>query len=559
VGGEAAAPEGLVAPVIEPVAEFEVDEDELADPPTDEVVYEPVAADEPANFFGSLVPPPQLTAGLLPDKLGDFVFDEADRMGADPAELALAVIIIATTAVSNVVRIAPMQKNDGWEEPPLLWGLLAGDPGSKKSPIMNAAMSPLLTAEMEWRKSDAYQMEQYHEELEDYQDKKRARRSPKHNSEDDGALEKPVKPAQRRLVSNDFTMETIAHILAQNPRGILLQQDEILEIIGGFDSYRANGTKKDRQAPLALFDAKPRSYDRKTTADEPILVPMWGGGIFGGIQPDMLSEKAANFKTDGLLQRFLTVQIRNCGLGIDRYPNQDAVSDYRTLIWNLANFNGSQPLIVKLSDAAHGYRERMQHLALAIVNSPAAVPARRGHADKLAGIFVRLLLTLHMVNVCPYWDIPRPDNNETLAVVSEQTAKQAFHLMRDFFIPHSVKLYERYFVTTGNQAFQDARWLADHILVNGLQRVTHSLLTKAKKEWRDDKGRRDGAVQVLVEGKWLLNSTSAARNGHAAWPVNTLVHERFAEHTEQERRERDTRQMWIDAGRRTLDKEYGDL
>jgi hypothetical protein len=171
VGGEAAAPEGLVAPVIEPVAEFEVDEDELADPPTDEVVHEPVAADEPANFFGSLVPPPQLTAGLLPDKLGDFVFDEADRMGADPAGLALAVIIIAATAVSNVVRIAPMQKNDGWEEPPLLWGLLAGDPGSKKSPIMNAAMSPLLTAEMEWRKSDAYKMEQYHEELEDYQDK----------------------------------------------------------------------------------------------------------------------------------------------------------------------------------------------------------------------------------------------------------------------------------------------------------------------------------------------------------------------------------------------------
>jgi hypothetical protein len=372
-------------------------------------------------------------------------------------------------------------------------------------------------------------------------------------------LEKPVKPAQRRLVSNDFTMETIAHILAQNARGILLQQDEILEIIGGFDSYRANGTKKDRQAALALFDAKPRSYDRKTTADEPILVPIWGGGIFGGIQPDMLSEKAANFKTDGLLQRFLTVQIRNCGLGIDRYPNQDAVSDYRNLIWNLANFTWPARLVVKLCDEAHGYRERMQHLALAIVNSPAAVPALRGHADKLAGIFVRLLLTLHMVNVCPDWDIPRPDNKETLAVVSGQTAKQAFHLMRDFFIPHSVKLYERYFVTTGNQVFQDARWLADHILVNGLQKVTHSLLTKAKKEWRDDKTRRDSAVQVLVEGKWLLNSTGAARNGHAAWPVNPLVHERFAEHTERTLRERETREMWIDAGRRRLDKEYGKI
>jgi len=158
-----------------------------------------------------------------------------------------------------------------------------------------------------------------------------------------------------------------------------------------------------------------------------------------------------------------------------------------------------------------------------------------------------------MVNVCSWWEMSNPNTGEALKVVSAQTAKLAFHLMRDFFIPHSVKLYETYFAT-GNQVFQDARWLADHILVNRLPKVSHSMLTKTKKEWREDKKRRDCAVQVLVEGRWLTLGES--RNGQPLWMVNPMVHERFAEHTERERVERETREGWISASRRTLDKEY---
>jgi len=44
---------------------------------------------------------PKLTPEMLPEKLGDFVFDEAERMGADPAGLALSVIVVASAAISN--------------------------------------------------------------------------------------------------------------------------------------------------------------------------------------------------------------------------------------------------------------------------------------------------------------------------------------------------------------------------------------------------------------------------------------------------------------------------
>jgi len=49
----------------------------------------------------------------------------------------------------------------------------------QETPIMSAAMAPLLAVEMEWRKADAYKMEDYREELEAYEEAKRKRRSPK--------------------------------------------------------------------------------------------------------------------------------------------------------------------------------------------------------------------------------------------------------------------------------------------------------------------------------------------------------------------------------------------
>jgi len=47
-------------------------------------------------------------------KARDFVFDEAERMGADPAGLALSVIVVASAAISNTIRLMPMRRNSGW-------------------------------------------------------------------------------------------------------------------------------------------------------------------------------------------------------------------------------------------------------------------------------------------------------------------------------------------------------------------------------------------------------------------------------------------------------------
>src|SRR5262249_37757267 len=154
-------------------------------------------------------------------------------------------------------------------------------------------------------------------------------------------------------------------------------------------------------------------------------------------------------------------------IGVDRTPNQDAVSDYRKMIHEIANFRPTEPIIAKLAEDGHPYRELMEELAMAIANAPAPGPARKAHAPTLPAMFGRLMVVLHMAQVCPYWQGVNPANGETLGVISEKTARMAFELLTKFFLPHATRVYEEFFAKT-DRGWQDVRWLANTILVHKL-------------------------------------------------------------------------------------------
>jgi hypothetical protein len=91
---------------------------------------------------------------MLPDRIAGFVFEESERMGADPAGLALCTLMVASAAITNSIKIVPMRRNDRFSTTTLLWGMLVGPPGSKKSPIMAAALSPLEKVAEQWLNQD---------------------------------------------------------------------------------------------------------------------------------------------------------------------------------------------------------------------------------------------------------------------------------------------------------------------------------------------------------------------------------------------------------------------
>jgi hypothetical protein len=139
---------------------------------------------------------------------------------------------------------------------------------------------------------------------------------------------------------------------------------ELMGLIGGFDAYKNNGVKKDRTAALELFDGEPRNRD---LVRDTVWVPNWSACILGGIQTDKLAKAAPTQTDDGLLQRFLMVEVNSTGVGVDRKPDMDAVGAYDGLVDSLTRLKPEHfgdPIV--LSPDAQKYRQEVESIAHAL-------------------------------------------------------------------------------------------------------------------------------------------------------------------------------------------------
>ena len=505
------------------------------------------ARHDPMDLFGSLTPWPTLTPDMLPERIADLAFDAAARMGADPAALAVSALVVCSAAITDEVLISPKRNDPTWTESARLWAAIIGEPGAMKTPAMNEAVRPLMAVEKQWRIEDAGALAAYEQAYDDYQfQKKEYDRNRRNGQEmDDSGPEEPEKPPRRRAIVNDTTMEALALILVDNPRGVLLHYDELMGFIGGLDAYRGNGAKKDRPTALQLWNGGFRAVDRVGTIENPIMVQNLSGCFLGGVQPDKLAKLAPTLSDDGLLQRFLLVSVDVIGQGEDRPPNLDALATYNMLIDSLANWKPRGLPPIRFSEGAQEFRKKVEDLAFALKTLPGGSPALQGHADKIRGLFARLLLTMHAIECSPYFRINEVD------IVSTETARRAHDLMVNFFIPHGVKVYETYFGSS-NQLGQDALWIAGHILAHNLYKISYRDCQRARREF-EDRPRLERAIQTLIAANWLDESD---RMYVKEWMVNLRVHELFAEQAERERQDRADKQARIAKSRSHIDRTY---
>jgi hypothetical protein len=112
----------------------------------------------------------------------------------------------------------------------------------------------------------------------------------------------PEEPHAERFIVSDTTVEALAPILLDNPRGLLLARDELAGWIGSFDRYTGKGKAgADSANWLSMFNAESIFVDRKTGIPRTIHVPQAAVCVSGGIQP-------------AILQRALGVEHRESGL-----------------------------------------------------------------------------------------------------------------------------------------------------------------------------------------------------------------------------------------------------
>ncbi|GIV58382.1 MAG: hypothetical protein KatS3mg042_1295 [Rhodothermaceae bacterium] len=261
-------PETPAARIVAEVVKGLPDRNDVAAVLPPEAPPEPPEDDDPDEGLPMWRPFP---VELLPAPVRDLVVAGAAAIPCDPALVALPALAALSAACGSGLRVRVKRS---WTEPLVWWSAVVVPSGEAKSPAWDLALRPV--ARMERAAGARYEAERaaYEADLEAWQALPRERRS---------TTPRPAPPRPVRYRTGDPTVEALAGLLRDNPRGILLARDELSGWLGSFDRYaRARGG--DLPAWLEVYEGRPVVVDRKGE-DGALRIERPHVAIAGGIQP----------------------------------------------------------------------------------------------------------------------------------------------------------------------------------------------------------------------------------------------------------------------------------
>ena len=286
----------------------------------------------------------------IPEPARTFIEKVAIALPVPPDLVALPVLATVAGAIGNA-RAVEIKK--GWVEPAALYGAIVGEPGVMKSPALSHAVEPLLRAQSK----------------------------------------------TRRTWTSDTTVEKLAELLRDHPRGLLLYRDELSGWIGGMNQYK-QGHGADRQFYLTAWGGNPYTVDRKTNKQEITLLRPFIG-VIGSIQPDIVPQLYDRKRDDGFIQRILfawpdPIPIRMT----DTEISSEVKDTYAGLISQLLalEMNDGCPVLLQLDRDAFKRFRQWHDSQMAELGDES--PLFDGFLSKLKGYCARLaLLNALMRNV----------------------------------------------------------------------------------------------------------------------------------------------------------------
>lgn len=472
-----------------------------------------VAAEEPLGGLNTLpqrlppalLPVPPLDPSHLPDAIRDAVVDIADRFQCPIDYLAVATLSAAGSVIGNKVGIFPYANDVNWQVYPALWGGIVGDPGSKKTPSLQAAHAPLRHLESTAAQRYAQDMQAYNQALTKHKQDCEAWTKAKSK----GFMPTPpVEPKRTRYVVHDVTYQALGVILADNPRGVLALADELSGLLQSLDTP---GQEAARGFYLSGWSGTGGySFDRITRGS--ITLDRYCLSVFGGFQPDRVKtyvkfSQRGSSKNDGLLQRFQLLvwpdPVVNPQL-VDRMPNQTAVNRYNQAVIDLPSMtsahisgavllsNGSQ--LLHFTPTAQQLFNQWYLVNEALLRRKGLDSARQGHFAKYRSLIPALALLFHLLD-------------GHVGDVCEDCLLRAIGLAK-YLKKHADRIY----ASVSDHDYASMRTLAERLLAGELG-GGFTCRTLALKGWAglSTGDQAQAAIDGLVEYGWL--SGTEVRSG----------------------------------------------
>jgi hypothetical protein len=226
----------------------------------------------------------------LPAVLRSLVEQGATSLVCDAAYFALPVLAAIASCIGNT-RVISLKED--WTEPMVLWPVVVGESGSLKTPALHKVTEPLYRWEFNANRMFEPLHEDWEKEMEAWNYRNRQYRAAAAKAAAAQAAGKaatpplpppprPVEPVQRRWLVSDTTIEKLAELLTDFPRGLLLIRDELGGWVGSFQRYHRGN---DLPQWLEAYRAGPWIIDRKTGERRTLMIPRAAVSICGGFTP----------------------------------------------------------------------------------------------------------------------------------------------------------------------------------------------------------------------------------------------------------------------------------
>ena len=422
--------------------------------------------EDPTDFWTGESEPPDLPEGVVPEIVERFARDRGRRLGVEAGAPAACLITSLAAAISARNNLQVRQKDPLWTVKPILWTAIIAPSGSNKSATLSYAMAPVEALERSYRKEYAAAKHLYDEQ-------ERAKKDKKGEPTDPRTMELP-EPVCRRKIIKDATVEGAALLLSKNRDGLFYACDELSTFLGRIDLYK-NRAGADRPYWLEAKEGRPYSQDRKTS--DPIVVEHNAVSILGGIQPDKIKEQAQDMATDGLMQRFLPIYLKQWGAGEDDYPDEELDKIIAKLAIVISK---AEPSRFKFTPEADLELRRIQHFGQR--------QRERFHGSKfqewlakLPNEFGRLALAFHYIQ----WAASSAGERGARPpeMIPLGTATMARRFLEEFVFPHASEFYRSMLDRSASE--DHAAWIAGYALSRKSITITRREIQRSYKALKD--------------------------------------------------------------------------